>query len=105
MPHQIIIDGRIYEAVGEDGGCPVCRLHRPQEKPSNTQLLGFHLSLPMGYVDTAPYFCMVTETVADLANESISQRYQAHEHPLEMAAEARAADNSSAPESQADASW
>ena len=43
--------------------------------------------------------------VADLANKAISQRDQAHKHPLEMAAEARAADNSSAPESQAGASW
>ena len=57
----------------------------------------------MGYIDNAPYFCMSTETVEDLANEATSQRDQAHKHPLEMAAEARAADNSSAPDSQADA--
>ena len=46
----------------------------PIKKPSDTQLVGFHLSLPMGYVDNAPYFCMTTETVADLANKAISQR-------------------------------
>ena len=26
----------------------------PKENPSETQLVGFHRSLPMGYVDTAP---------------------------------------------------
>ena len=70
----------------------------PKKKISNTQLVGFHLSLPMGYVDNAPNFCMATETVADLAKEAISQRKQAREHPLEMTAEARAADESGAPE-------
>ena len=48
---------------------------------------------------------MATETVADLANEAISQRNQAHEHPLEMAAKARAAEESGAPEAQADVNW
>ena len=40
----------------------------PKNTPSYTQQVGFHLSLPMGYIDSAPYFCMATETVADLAN-------------------------------------
>ena len=53
--------------------------------------MGFHISLPMGYVYNTPYFCMATETVDNLANEAISQREKAHEHPLEMAADARAA--------------
>ena len=48
---------------------------------------------------------MATKTVADIANKAISQRDQAREHPLEMAAKARAADDSGAPEAQADASW
>ena len=43
--------------------------------------------------------------MADLTKKAISQRDQAKKHPLEMASEARAADNSSAPDSQADASW
>ena len=47
----------------------------------------------MGYINSAPYFCMVTETVDDLANADISQREQAGEHPLEVVAKARAADN------------
>ena len=48
---------------------------------------------------------MAKETVADLANKAISQRDQAREHPLEMAAESIAADDSVAPEAQSDTSW
>ena len=65
----------------------------------------FHLSLPMGYIDSAPYFCMATETVADLANEAISQREQAGKHPLDLAAKSRAANGAGTPDAQADASW
>ena len=32
----------------------------PKKNPRDQQLVGFHLSLPMGYVDSAPYFCMET---------------------------------------------
>ena len=67
--------------------------------------MGFHLSLYMGYVDNALYFCMATEAVSDLVNKSISQRYKAHEHSLEMADKVRAAEDSGALESQADNSW
>ena len=45
----------------------------PKKNHSDQQLVGFNLYLPTGYVDSAPYFCMATETVADLANEEIAQ--------------------------------
>ena len=48
---------------------------------------------------------MATETVADLANETIAQREQAGKHPLELAPKARAPDNASTPTTKADASW
>ena len=64
----------------------------PKENPSNTQLAVFHLSLPMGYVDNAPYFCMAMETVANLANKAISHREQARDHLLEIAVKARLED-------------
>ena len=75
------------------------------KNPSKQQLVGFHLSFPMGYVDSAPYFCMATETLSDLSNKSITHQDVASAHPLEQAVEARAADDMVAPESQADASW
>ena len=77
----------------------------PKKNPSNTQLVGFHLYLPMRYVDNAPYFCMAMETVANLANEAIYQRYQAREHPLEMVGKAREVDESGTPETQDDTIW
>ena len=43
----------------------------PKKTPSDTQLVGFHFSLPMGYISSAPYFCMAMDTVAELANEAI----------------------------------
>ena len=48
---------------------------------------------------------MATETLADLANEAISQKDQAGEHPLDLEAKSRAADNAGALEAYADASW
>ena len=77
----------------------------PKKPPSNQQLVGFHLSLPMGYVDSAPYFYMATEMVADLANEAIAQRDAASTHPLDQAPEAISADNSGTMEAQYEASW
>ena len=47
-------------------------------------LIGFHLSLPMGYVKSTPYFCIVMETIADLVNEN-ETRFT-HPHPLESLA-------------------
>ena len=44
----------------------------PKKNPSDTYLVRFQLSLPMGYVADAPYFCMAMEMVDDLANKDIS---------------------------------
>jgi hypothetical protein len=46
-------------------------------------LIGFHLSLPMGFVESAPYFCASTETAADLINSSWAFANLAPAHPLE----------------------
>ena len=40
-------------------------------------LIGFHLSLPMGLVNSCLHFCVVTETIVDLGNVG-----DASEHPL-----------------------
>ena len=44
----------------------------PKKTPSNTQLVGFHISVPMRYIGSAPCYCMVMETLADLSNKAIS---------------------------------
>ena len=59
----------------------------------------------MGYVDNAPYFCMVMDTVANLANKAISHREQARKHLMEIAGKTRATDDSVSPEAQDDAIW
>ena len=46
----------------------------PKKNTSDTQLVGFHLLLPMGYIDSAPYFLMATETVTNLENETTALR-------------------------------
>ena len=38
----------------------------PKERNS---LIGFRLSLPMGFVDSCSHFCVVTETIADMVND------------------------------------
>ena len=85
-------------------GIPSVAFLIPKKTPRDTQLVGFHLYLPMGKIDIAPYFCIVTEMMADLSNKTISQREQTGNHPLELASENRSANNTSAPETQADAS-
>ena len=44
----------------------------PKKTPSGTQLVGFYLSVPMGHINSAPYYCMAMETVSNLANKAIS---------------------------------
>jgi hypothetical protein len=39
------------------------------------QLVAFPLSLPMGWVESPPAFCAVTETAADLANQRYHRKY------------------------------
>ena len=77
---------------------PSAALFILKKTPSDPQLAGFHLSLPMGYANSAPYFCIATNTVANLANEAITQHNVAGKHPLKEAANARAVDDAGAPE-------
>ena len=58
----------------------------------------------MGYIDSAPYFCMATDTVTNIANETIALREQANKHPLDLSTEAISEDDAGAPTAKADAS-
>jgi hypothetical protein len=49
-------------------------------------LVAFPLTLPMGWVESPPYFCTATETVANLANAVSTQR-NLPPHPLEHLAD------------------
>ena len=55
--------------------------------PGEPQLIAFPLTLPMGWVASAPYFCAATKTIADLANQAYQDASQAPPHRLEAVAE------------------
>ena len=50
----------------------------PKHPGDPEQFIGFHLSLPMGYVERVPSFCATTETVVDMENMSTSTRHPTH---------------------------
>jgi hypothetical protein len=52
-------------------------------------LVAFPLVLPMGWTESPPYFCTVTETITDLANERILKWRPAPTHRLEPSANTR----------------
>jgi hypothetical protein len=45
-------------------------------KPGAKPMVAFPTRLPMGWVDSASYFCAATETVADLANARLSSQLE-----------------------------
>ena len=53
--------------------------------PGEEQLLALPLVLPMGWVESPPWFCAATETVADLAN-NWPHHVEPPPHPLETVA-------------------
>lgn len=56
--------------------------------PNGEQLVAFPLCLPMGWVESPPHFCAVTETVADLANDTLRlHRPVASSHPMDSLAD------------------
>ena len=54
------------------------------KEPTDKQLVGSHLSLPVGYVDSALFFCMSTETIAYMENYSMDDHHRAPPHPLQV---------------------
>jgi len=50
-------------------------------------LIGFPLTLPMGWVESPPFFSAATETVADLANQRFTTDLSPPPHRLELVSE------------------
>ena len=61
----------------------------PKATPDEEQLVGFHLSIPMGYLEFAAFFCATTETVKDRALDTLSTRHTAPPHHLESLEETK----------------
>jgi hypothetical protein len=58
--------------------------------PNEEPLVTFSLTLPMGWVESPPYFCAATKTVADLAN-AIPNNNNLPPHPLKHLADTQPA--------------
>ena len=64
--------------------------------PGHVPLVAFPLALPMRWVESPPYFTAVTETICDVANESLSQSVHPccrQPHRLEAVAATHLADD------------
>ena len=55
----------------------------PKATPEEDQLVGFHLSITMGYVESAAFFYNTIETVKDCILDSLSTRHNTPPHHLE----------------------
>ena len=54
---------------------PSVELLVPKATPDEEHLVGFHLSIPMGYVESAALFCATTKTVKERALDTLSMRH------------------------------
>jgi hypothetical protein len=79
-----ISDGYLRVAVSADMALKMAVMLPCQ--PDEPQLIAVPLSLPMGWVESAPAFCAVTETIADLANARLHLNH-APPHRLEADAD------------------
>ena len=56
----------------------------PKEWKEEENIVGFHLYIPMGYIELVPFFCAATETAKYIVNNTMDSRNEAHEHPLDQ---------------------
>ena len=50
----------------------------PKATPNEEQLVGFHLSIPIGYVESTAFFCATTKTVKERTLETLSGHILPH---------------------------
>ena len=60
-----------------------------KDTPDEEQLVGFHLSIPMGYVESAVFFCETTDMVKDRTLDTLTTRHTAPIHHLEDLADTK----------------
>ena len=54
--------------------------------PGKESLIAFPLTLPMGWMESPPYFCSMTKTLVDLINLHTPPSWDPPWHPLEVIA-------------------
>ena len=72
----------------------------PEEADSDPQLVGFHLLIPMGCVESSPFFCTATKMVKYRVIKTLYTRWAVLGHPLETLAEVIPPDRDARQESQ-----
>mmetsp|Transcript_6869 Transcript_6869/g.13922 ORF Transcript_6869/g.13922 Transcript_6869/m.13922 type:complete len:325 (+) Transcript_6869:2219-3193(+) len=80
-----IADGfyRVWLRLADTPKLAVAIPNLPHEPP----LVAIPLALPMGWTQSPPYFCAVTETIADLANLQLHKRRRRGPHHLDVLAD------------------
>ena len=56
----------------------------PKDTDSESKLVGFHLSIPMGYMESVPLFCATMEKIKDTVNNAMHKIGKAPVHPLDI---------------------
>ena len=64
-------------------------LLEPKATPDEEQLVRFHISIPMGYVESTAPFCATTKTVKERELDTLYMRHTAPSHHLEHLAETK----------------
>ncbi len=80
-----IADG-FYQIFVEHSAVPSMGMVMPVGE-GEEPLIAFPLVLPMGWSQSPPYFCSVTETIVDLANSYVGDYWNPPPHPLEELAD------------------
>ena len=52
-------------------------------QPKDENIVGFHLSLPVKFLDSAPYFCVANDMIADIVNASMANHHITPPYELE----------------------
>ena len=79
-----IADG-FYRVWIRSADVPTLGVVLPHSDNAGSILVAFPLALPMGWVESPPFFTTLTETVCDLTNRAMSSYEQLPEHRLEAA--------------------
>ena len=71
---KIDISDGFYRVWLQHSDIPKLGVALPSTSPGEEPLVAFPLALPMGWVESPPYFTALTETACDLANDALRTR-------------------------------
>jgi hypothetical protein len=86
---KVDIDDGFYRVGIRPADIPKLGVIIPARTVDQEQLIAFPLVLPMGWKNSPPYFCAITETVADVTNERIRHHHQPPRHRMDRVADSQ----------------